>query len=782
MNNKINAITLTIFSFMLNLAHAGTVTDIKGSSTPAGNGRYLDWWKNNTITMTDATFEDFKAYYKQPTMNTIYIGSNKHTGTLTLTNSSIVGIETLRIGQQGNGTGTVILDHSSLGSPQSNSWLVVGGSKSGSLILRNGSSANLWRATFFGGSTLDISDSEVQANEGFFFNIANGQTSTVNIGKNGILNLNSTGAELGKSGQGSVNFALNDGTINANQNITLFKGFNHGDNIQVNGNSTINVAEGKSVTVPENAVITGGGTPNSSFTKAGLGTLNLNSASTYEGNTIVHQGTLSLSAKGSLPNSNVTVENNATLAVGNNDIKLGALNVNDGGRVSLSVNNSGIGKILVKNDVNIDENAVLFFDVTNATPDDLNQFIKNNTHFLNSENGSINGKFRRYEDNSIFFTFVPVQDSDSLAFIAYEQDKAAKMATIAQKYNLNKTVGAAAVLDKIFNRKPDGDLAGQFYTIASEQQAKNALIESLPMLSATSAQILSDNIQTITQFPTLQKCDVNKNVWVKTFNNHMRQNSHLGVSGYKGNNYGLALGVEACHSAKEVGLLMTYTTTNIHSYQTVAKHSLKAKTLQLGTYLNSAITPQLAVNLKAGMGYSNIDSSRAIKFVNRKATSNYESYFVYGGVGSDFTFIDTEKFKITPFIQLNYQFIQTDSYKEKGAKELNIHIKKNHYQSLVNSIGFNSNVQLEPQLSANVKIAANYQLMDKQSSTTAAFEGATDLDFTIKGPRKNRLSGSVGVNLNYHLTPMTKLSLDYQLVTSSGYTQHTPSLSLNMAF
>jgi fibronectin-binding autotransporter adhesin len=160
---------------------------------------------------------------------------------------------------------------------------------------------------------------------------------------------------------GSVGTTLGGGVLQVGHNNALGAG-----DLSISSASTVRA--GAAVTLPNNvianagttfdnngnnAILSGTVSGSSSFTKNGVGTLTLNSASSYAGNTTVNEGVLRLGVVGAVPGGlgfgNVTVNTNATLDLNGTSPTLNGLNgagtvdSTTAGAMTLTVGESGAG-------------------------------------------------------------------------------------------------------------------------------------------------------------------------------------------------------------------------------------------------------------------------------------------------------------------------------------------------------------------------------------------------------------------------------------------------------
>ncbi|OBX07806.1 hypothetical protein QV08_06610 [Gallibacterium salpingitidis] len=604
----------------------------------------------------------------------------------------------------------------------------------------------------------------------------------LNVNAKGTLsapNITSPDTEDAKASK--INVAK-DGTLNLTpkDGDKLFDGFNSApggkDSINIDGTLNLDTASG-TVTQPVNAPINGTGT----FNKNGDGIFTVKADNPFSGNVNVNNGTLDIVEGGKLGQATVNVKPAATLSVDKNGTDLGNLKLD--GQLHIIATPDGYSKINVAGEANI-ANGKLFTDIAGSNEKDLangkfNDIIK--------ASKIIGDQFASYDDNSKLFDFIPVVSGNSVNLVPFAST-GNSLTEIVSQFGLGRALGAAQALDANFNRAPANELSRLFYTIRDEQQAANALLESLPTLAGASSQVLADSSKRLANLADIyERCEnVNpqedKHLWVKTFDSWGTQNHYQGAAGYRDNSYGFAAGVEKCHEQTRLGAMMGYAYDKVHSRQSVSNQSLRAETIQAGIYGNTPISSIADLDFRAGIGYSDVSTQRHIAFANRTAKGEYGNKLGYAGIGVNFNAYANEQVEVRPFVRMDYQVVRNNHYQERGAGVLNLKVDATTNQSLISQVGVDTRVRVADKLSVGARASVGYDLIGEPASTQAAFQGASDLKFITKGAQHGRVSGDVGLNVNYHITPAASLSVGYDASTRKGYIEHTPSVTFKMAF
>lgn len=209
----------------------------------------------------------------------------------------------------------------------------------------------------------------------------------------------------GKGAAAIANFNPSSGTITGITVTAPGSGYTSAPTVTLvggNGGSTGANAGTATATATIGAVSSGG------LNKIGNGTLILNAANTYTGNTVVSAGTLSLQTSGSLASGNIIVSNNATFDVSSISFTLGgsqgllgygtnngAVNTTSGSKIYAGTD-GGYGTNTFNGNLTLIAGAVCYFDLTtnyNGSNDFINvvgSLVDNGSVQISAPSASVN--------------------------------------------------------------------------------------------------------------------------------------------------------------------------------------------------------------------------------------------------------------------------------------------------------------------------------------------------------------------------------------------------------
>ena len=189
------------------------------------------------------------------------------------------------------------------------------------------------------------------------------------------------------------------------------------------------------------------------------------------------------------------------------------------------------------------------------------------------------------------------------------------------------------------------------------------------------------------------------------------------------------------------------------------------------------------IDLKGGAGYSwyRIDTERNVSVGNIQSqnTARYDANMIQLFAEGSHRFEMTEKTSVTPYAQLTWQRIHTDSFTEKGdVTALHGHSSND------NALGSTLGVRGEQTIGEKSRLYADLGWQHRYGSV----EPDTDLNFTgsrtynIKGVQNNRNSALVGFGAQIEPQKNMNLQLGYEGAFGNRIKDHALQVRFNIAF
>ncbi|SIQ92866.1 autotransporter domain-containing protein, partial [Aquipseudomonas alcaligenes] len=587
---------------------------------------------------------------------------------------------------------------------------------------------------------LNIYESEIVGNivnsgtiEGDLIGIKISGGNAGNINNSGTISGGEDGILLGEGSYTSIGLITNSGTI---------KGTNYAlrivsaslDGLHIEGNDTARLLG--DVYLNDDVLVKSGAVFSStnafevdSFTIAQNATLNMGVGTSSSGDLaegfsvsdgFFNNGTLALASgvTGSI-HGDYTQSANGTLKIGVAD-------------------NTTFGKLVVDGTAELASNAKIAVNVSNPnysfSVDSLQDVLSAGT--LNSD-----GTFA-VSDNSLLFDFGAVKDGNTvdLTISAAAKPGIGLIEDIVTGLGNTPAVGAAKVLDQAIIGNPSGELAGHFVGLTNEQQVSAAVTQTLPTVAGSTSNAISDTLSSVNRVVQARQASnsglssgdavADDNLWIKTFGAWAEQDERNAISGYDANTQGLAIGSDAAVSEhSRLGLAFAYAQTNLDSDSHVAPQSADIDTFQLIGYGSYTLDANTELNFQLDGGQNRVDSTRKMPFASATAKADYDGYNLHAGVGIGHSLRLSEQLTFIPSARADYTWIESESYREKGAGALDLDVDSNDAEELLLSVDGKLDYRITEASVISANLGAGYDVIDEDSAITSTYAGAPGAAF-----------------------------------------------------
>jgi len=216
----------------------------------------------------------------------------------------------------------------------------------------------------------------------------------------------------------------------------------------------------------------------------------------------------------------------------------------------------------------------------------------------------------------------------------------------------------------------------------------------------------------------------------------------IGNNGYDDDYYGMVFGLDGKQDNAITGITLSVQEGNIQS------DGLEGDT----DYTSFNLSPYYASQNKDGSGYViqtnlqviDVSSKRYLKFgsINRTAKGDYTNYSIGANLDYSLKTLNFSDLKIDSKINISYQFNHQESFKEKGANSLNIHVKKSSYQ--LASIGFSELITAHKAKGFKpfVSLSGSYNSYLSDTDSKQSFQNQAST-YKTKIDKNNWMSGSI---------------------------------------
>ena len=704
--------------------------------------------------------------------NILFIG-NAGKGSVTVADGGSISADTVAVGFQASGEGGLTV--TGTGSNFIATNLVIGFDGKGSATVADGGSINSaatvavgLQASGEGALTVTGTGSTfTTTNDLIIGEFGKGTLTIENLGKVTATNV----SRETTSTLSTLNFDNGSLTLSAAQ-PALFNNFTSADTINLKGGGGTIDTNGFAVGIASSAVINGVGR----FTKQGAGTLTMNTASkAWTGGTKIDQGTLAI-------NGNFTL---------NEALTIGVTSATDYGKLDVT----GIADISAGTLV-VDASAAVTA-LTGSTP--LSNIVTATT---------LTGEFASISSNSPLITLQADYSSPNAVHLNLVKTVAppvvvppappspvvvpptptppvinSSFVRSVSQFNPNN-LGIAYALDAaIDDRVNNGNNALADALISStinfnESQLAIAANDLQPLLTGATNRIITDANYMASNAITDHSSIGDRGLWAQIIGNQSNQDSENGISGYDTDSYGAISGLDfPINSDLNLGVSVSY----IDSATDNRRDEMSAKSIQVLSYGNHALTDATRLSFHAGVGRSDVEGDRQLSVLSKAiANSDYKVDTLQAGLGISHRIGSLQR-NVSPFAQVNYAQAKSDSYRESGAGVYNLDVNDNTYESMRWTAGLKMAQALTPQITLTGQVAAVIENGDRYSDTSASFANNPDT-FTTIGQEVGREMGIAGIGIRYMPTPFTALSAGYNGKWGDNYADQGASVALKMMF
>ncbi len=239
------------------------------------------------------------------------------------------------------------------------------------------------------------------------------------------------------------------------------------------------------------------------------------------------------------------------------------------------------------------------------------------------------------------------------------------------------------------------------------------------------------------------------NFWLQGFGAYVDQSERQGIQGFEASTGGFAfgadkqtsntflLGLAASYSYTDVNSRLSENQTDINSYQ--------------GTVYGTYNSGNNFLEAQFGLAYNDYAGNRYISVgaVDRQANADYDGYQVLTKFELGRDLILPNEFKFTPSLGLAWTHVEINDYTETGAGASNLIVNDQDYDIL--NLSLREELRRtwdinEASLTPEIHLGYNYEAIDDQIQTVAAFTGGGNtFQSTGFDPANHSATGGAGI-------------------------------------
>lgn len=538
-----------------------------------------------------------------------------------------------------------------------------------------------------------------------------------------------------------------------------------------------------------------------SLKKMGNGTLILNAANTYTGLTDVQSGKLvvggSAADNTAVIAGDVNVHSGAVL--GGHGRILGNVNVKSGATVAPG---NSIGTLTVNN-ITFNPGSTYEFEANpNGTADKISatgsaklnggivsvlagagSWADSTTYTILDAAGGLTGTFDSVNSNLAFLTPALSYDANNVYLKLDRNDTGFGNVTlfpwVSNTFNQRNTgwgiesTGAAhPVYQQIVGMNAwqalsaydnlSGEIHGSVKSamLTNTRYARNAVNQHLAANSTVS--------------------DANRAIWVATWGHDGHLKADGNAAKVDNKSFGLMLGADIYASEKTaVGAALGYERSSIKA-RSSQNSDADVDAVHLMAYTRSAAGP---VDIKGSIGYSwlSADTTRTITVpgLYSKNKASYDGGILQAFVEASHTFDLSEKFSVTPYGNLAYSYLKTDSYTEKGGLSV-LHGNSSSDSATTTTLGARGEWRLGVKGSAYANLGWQHTFGSVSPEAELNFIGGAR--YKVRGTHMDRNGAVIGFGTNFQLQPNVNIGAGYEGYFGDQSRDHGLNVQMELKF
>jgi outer membrane autotransporter protein len=359
--------------------------------------------------------------------------------------------------------------------------------------------------------------------------------------------------------------------------------------------------------------------------------------------------------------------------------------------------------------------------------------------------------------------------------------------------------GAAVVLDGFVSGGTTGTDMDNVVTalgqLSTAQEVSDAVAETLPLLTAGMNQVALNAMHgTNRVIQSRQASNLgmssgdeflgDSTLWLKPVGSWATQDTHESVAGFDAVSHGLIGGLDGKISDDtRIGVALAWMHSNVDGKSTSSGNSADIDAYQAILYgsHNLSAMPDTTLDWQADIGTNQNKGQRVIGFMDRVATSDYDSLTAHLGAGLSRDFQVSEQTTLTPGIRADYTWIRDEGYTETGAGALNLKVKQRSTDELILLAEGSVAQSLTDRSKLLANLGVGYDVLNGQNSLTSSYVGGGTA-FATQGLDASPWLARGGVGLVVKSTQNTEITARYDVETREDFLAQTASLNVRWDF
>ncbi|WP_084319927.1 S8 family serine peptidase [Herbaspirillum huttiense] len=276
-----------------------------------------------------------------------------------------------------------------------------------------------------------------------------------------------------------------------------------------------------------------------------------------------------------------------------------------------------------------------------------------------------------------------------------------------------------------------------------------------------------------------------RQVWIMPFESRTNQGDRGGESGFSASTSGLAAGAEMEFDSARAGLSYAYASTSASGNTAITGTGSRSRIeSNMVALYGSLPLGEISLGWQADLGRNGNRLDRQMQFggLNRIASSRFQSWHAHLGTNVSFTLPLSEAMSLVPALQLDYTRLQSPSYAENGAGDLNLSVQGKPSQALLLGTAARLNYALTPGSQISTYLGASYDVINDRDDLVATYAGAPGQSFTTSGPARSPWLLKAGVSYRFKLVEAADILLRFDAEGRSGFINQSAAIKASWRF
>jgi len=296
--------------------------------------------------------------------------------------------------------------------------------------------------------------------------------------------------------------------------------------------------------------------------------------------------------------------------------------------------------------------------------------------------------------------------------------------------------------------------------------------------------VVSDRILGVAQGSHYRDETNQRGMWLRALGSHRKQGIREGVSGYKAEGVGFALGTDFVYNDDNtLGFAVNYYKTNVDGENQFSAQDGNILNLQATLYGSIHFEHGIFLNGIVAGSANDYQRNRviAVNDLMTQARGTFGGMQWGGQVDLGMTMVDSGDNFIAPFVSVKSMFLSFDRYTETGAGDLGLSINNSHVSEWMGGVGLKlSTVWQLGKLGYAPTLTAlmGYDFVNDRQSSTAHFIGGGPV-FSTPSAKSAPMLFDLGVGLNVLSDKEMVFSVKYDMqmrdkfLSNAGYVQYS---------